>query len=466
VARMGKTKWYVNLPYDPKKSQGGSVPLRAKPSGSGDEAPWIAKWEVVPEGGSNTESKYLSLAARAQTADKFSLASKDDRFRTRLHLPQVGGDCYKVKCSKPDGSGTQEIGPFETWRKIFVSVHYMDAAALAIFNTLKPKVKAVFEKVFVELVFEPAAPTKTLVAEPWTCATPSNLPHLYSVAATPLTQRPHHLRLALVTELFDKKTETYGPLEVRKANCTAAGIRRYHFGRPLGWAAADSGCSRCRVSLGGALPWREITGLVKKAGADDLEVDLKSDAAAWGALSAGNPVWLYIETRERDEGFNGYCLDNFAALKTNRPEGAAGIAMTFAHEVGHALGQSVLRERKFDADGKRDGWEKNPDWHEDAQGGQGPHCHHDAKLVASTKTTSNKIWAWNGKPLCVMFFCSDPHRKGEYCPKCEKFFRRTNLCAASSSTRTMDLPRSAKEATNGSGKRQPTSSSSSSRVPS
>jgi hypothetical protein len=424
---MAKIKWYVNLPGNVKEHRGDAVPIRAKLSGSGDELPWIAKWSVEPDGGDNVESKYLSADARARTLDKFSLSGDDDAFTTWLKLPHVGGDRYKVKCSKPDDSASKESDVYETWRKIFVSVHYMDASALTAFNDLKGKVTSVFEKVFVELSWKPTAPKKTLVEEPWSCATPTHLPHLYDVTKDPLTHRPYHLRLVLVTELFDKVSESYPMREVRRAQCTAAGIRTYRFGRPIGWTKADSGCSRAMVSRGGADLWRDITGLAKKNGEDQLDINLKGDALAWAALTAGNPVWLDIRTNERDHGFNGYCLHNFATMKTNRPEGAAGIAQTFVHEVGHALRQATLWERKYDADGQADGFEKNPNWHEDAQGGQGPHCHYQAKLIASTRTTSLKIWAWNNQPLCVMFFCSDSHRTGEYCAKCTPLLKRTDL---------------------------------------
>ena len=417
-------KWYVNLPQDPEKHEGSVVRIVAAASDLGKKAR-VVDWKLVAEG-TNTKKKYLSAKQRAIVLPKSSV-NLEDKFRTLLFVPHVGGDKYKVEVKKRGGGGsTLETPTIETWRKIFVAVHYMDAKALQTFNSLRGTVEGVFKKVFVELAWEPAA-TKTLVEEPWTSATPTHMPHLYDTARTKLDHRPFHMRLLLVTEIYEKKNLKYGPLELRKAQCTAAGAHRYRFENPIGWTSADTGCRKAKVSLGAGTPWRDITDLATKAGDNVLSIEIKKDPQAWRQLEAGQPVWLYIETNEREHGFNGYSLNNFAVIKTNRPEGAAGCAQTFVHEVGHSLRQVVLWEAEHDDAGRRNGWVKNPLWHENAQGGQGPHCSHNATLAPSTKTKSHKVYVWAGNPLCVMFFCSDEHRQGEYCESCLPKLKRTDL---------------------------------------
>jgi hypothetical protein len=64
----------------------------------------------------------------------------------------VGGDKYKPRCSRlRDHSNPVDVEEFETWRKIYYSVHWMNAQCLATFNAVKTRFEAAFLQAFIEL---------------------------------------------------------------------------------------------------------------------------------------------------------------------------------------------------------------------------------------------------------------------------------------------------------------------------
>lgn len=139
-----------------------------------------------------------------------------------------------------------------------------------------------------------------------------------------------------------------------------------------------------------------------------------------------------MRTRERDH-YLGHSIGNFCCVRINESGTSAEIErtilQTFTHEIGHGFQQVVRRERTYNARGSASGWENNPRWHDDSEGGQGPHCSTNAKKVASTDTTSGQIWEHDSGTLCTMFFRDDSHvdSDGKFCANCIPRLKRANM---------------------------------------
>lgn len=416
---MSKIKWYVNLPGDlTMKHQGDAVPIKAKPNGTGSMLPWIAKWWVEPDGGANTEKKYLSAGARARTLDRFSLAGENDEFTTWLKLPHVGGDSYKAKCAKPDDTGNaKESDVYETWRKIYIRVHYMNDDCLALFNRLKPGIEKVFKDAFIEIVWLPD-PSQTLVDESYTSGEVYNMPHLYDVAKARLTHKPFHLRLVVVNDAYDPVEGAYD-----RQNVDVYKLRiDTHY--PLLDTRGTNGCKKAFARFDPSKPEVDVTSLAKKVGDQALEFDFSRDARLKKALDETKTLDVAVWTHERSHGYCGYSIGNFVCIKR---VGASDTSLlqTFTHEVGHALQQAVHVEPLYDDDGSENGEDENTHWHDDAFGGQGPHCFYNC-----TKNHAKKRIVPNGgAKLCTMFYADHPnvYDDGRFCEHCLPRLKRVSL---------------------------------------
>ena len=410
--------------------RGTLVPVVADSDAFGNHV-CVAEFWVEPVGSKNTEAKWLAAGARARMTKKLAI-NFTDKFRSTLALPHVGGDQYKVKVAKLGDKGNAlETQVFETWRRIYISVHHMNGEALKLYGQMKPKVEEVFKKAFVDVKWEPASSTKTLVEEPYTPADVVHMPHLYDAARSRLTRKPLHMRLLIVTDIFDKATRRYQK-NVGKADL-AKGDYLLSTGRPLGYRKADTGCAHAWVRTGPADPWVEVTEHVRKESDRKLRIHLHRNPGVWKDLKDGNTLRLVVDTRERDHGFCGYSLDNFCVVRSNEAGGLVTVLQTFTHEVGHSLGQAVDKEDVHDAaTGNRTGQEANANWHGDDHGGQGPHCHFHATRVASTRTTSGFTYAAGAGDLCTMFFRDDKkvEKQGAFCAECEPRLKRTDLSPA------------------------------------
>jgi hypothetical protein len=414
---VGKVKWYVNLDADlTVKRQGDAVPIVASAAGPDGDVAWIAKWSVEPDGGSNTDKKYLSGDARARTLDRFGL-SEDSKFTTWLKLPHVGGDSYKVKCAKPSGASAKESDAYETWRKIYISVHYMNDACLALFNRLKPGIEKVFKDAFVELVWFPA-PVRTLVDEPNTSGEIVQMPHLYDAAKTPLAWKPFHLRLVIVNDAYDPIDGAYDRQNVDVYQL------RIDTNQPLDDTRGTHGCKRALARYDPSKPEIDVTALATKVGEKALEFDFSKDAQLKRALDDGKTLDVVVTTHERSHGYCGYSCGNFVCIKR---VGASDTSLlqTFTHEVGHAFQQAVRYENLYDDGGSKTGTEENERWHDDVYGGQGPHCYFNC----TKDEVKKRIKPTAGQDLCTMFYADHPkvYADGRFCERCLPRLKRVPL---------------------------------------
>jgi hypothetical protein len=416
-------KQYVNLLKDAAKHHGAQVTLEVKASNLGPKKVGETDWWVEPVGGANTDPKYLGAGERTRLLLN-TVRNKNDAFRNTLHLPHVGGDKYKVRCAKKGTrAGALECEQFQTWRKIYYTVHWMNPDCLRIFNRVKGRFQDAFKKAFIEL--EQAATHKTLVDERRTLSS-NALFHLYR-RSPPLANKPFHLRIVVLNDIFDVESGAYTETAVNQA------VTTIQTDMPLSDAPGKPWLqhARARIEQTG-VAFNNIRSLVKKVSETEIRVDVSRNVQLAQALKNGQTLRLEIETRERMH-YLGHSIGNFCCVRINeagtRAQVQRTILQTFTHEVGHGFQQVVRRERLHDATGNATGWENNPTWHTDNFGGQGPHCSTNARLVVDRSTPSGQTYEHAAGTLCTMFFRDDPQvdPAGHFCPNCLPRLKRANL---------------------------------------
>jgi hypothetical protein len=422
---MATIKQYVNLPRKPKDHHGARVTIQVEAAQLGKKKVGTSQWWVEPDGG-NTDLKYLSKGQRAQVANQY-VRNVGDKFRNTLVLPHVGGDKHKAKCAKKgDKSTAKESDEYQTWRKIFYTVHWMNQDCKDIFDAVKGKFEDAFKVGFVEL--EKKADSRTKKDEPRTYATPPHLPHLYA-RRPELSDKPFHLRIVVLRDIYDAevKVYTWGSVASDKVNHDISPVELSDH-TPRHWLKR----ARARILPGGT--WVDVRRYAAKTGDSKFEVDLHGSKRFSKAVAAGKSLTIEVTVRERSH-YLGHSLGNFVCVRINEAGTRAAIErtilQTFTHEVGHGLQQTVRREALYKADGSRASpkWENNPMWHTDDYGGQGPHCHKNAKVAASTHTTSGNTYVHDAGDLCTMFFRDDAavQADGKFCDHCEPRVKRANL---------------------------------------
>jgi len=419
-------KQYVNLPYDADKNFGNRVAVEVEASSLGEEDVALVEWWVEP-GGDNQDEKYLSRRSRARPRKKVT-KNKKDKFKNKILLPHIGGDKYTVKCSKRgDRSSPVELEEFEIWRKLFYTVHYMNADCKTFFDELKGDFEKAFgvDKGFIEL--ENKAMTKTLVDEKNTKSS-NALTHLYKKKPK-LSDRPFHLRLVVLNDIYEPKNAKY------KGDSTAAEYEQAT-DRPL---AEKKAIRSVKARINGRGSWYNVKKHATLDGEKKIKVKLDEHDRIKKALDDGKKINVKIRTRERSH-YLGHSIGNFCCVRINEPgsrdKQKMTVLQTLTHEVGHGVQQVVKRERLYNAKGSAKGWEKNDKWHTNKHGGQGPHCSTNAKLVSSRhpktrkkRTSSGKWYVHDSGTLCTMFFRSDDQvdAKGEFCDSCEPRLKRVNI---------------------------------------
>jgi hypothetical protein len=423
-------KQYVNLPNKAADHHGSRVTLEVAANNLGPTRVGVTEWWVEPApGATNTDPKYLSSTERARPR-RLLARNRRSKFRNTVLLPHVGGDKYKVKCSKRgDRSSPVEVEEFETWRKIFYTVHYMNAQCQTTFDAVKGRFEGAYNPDgFIEL--EESARSQTLLDEPHTLATNNPaLTHLYR-RRPPLANKPFHLRIVVLNDIYDLIDGEYD-----QRNVTAM-VTTITTDNPLSDISATHWLRRARARVVGRRNrWVSIRALTRKVSDTEIEVDVTGNRQLSAAVTAGQRIRIQVRTRERDH-YLGHSLGNFCCVRINETGTPAAIQttilQTFTHEVGHGFQQAVERERNYDAAGNFTAWENNPNWHDDAQGGQGPHCHTNARLIASRRTTSGQIYTHDSGTLCTMFFRDDPavDAAGKFCAShCYPRLKRVNLNA-------------------------------------
>lgn len=417
-------KQYVNLPNAAADHHGASINLVVNADELAEEGVAYTEWWVEATGADNVDLKYLSTTKRARMRYATRHHS-GTRFRNTFLLPHVGGDKYQVKCSKRgDRSAPTELEEIETWRKIYYTVHWMNANCQNTFNAVKGRFKAAFEESFIEL--EEVASNQTLVDEIRTRST-NALTHLYRRRPT-LTNKPWHLRIVVLNDIFDIS-------EAEHNSDGSALIQDQWETGPLSEVTATHWLVSARAKVTGRGSWINVRSMITKDDDTHISYDFSGNRRLNDAINAGDTIDIEISTRERDH-YLGHSIGNFVCVRTNESGTAAEIEQTilqtFTHEVGHGFQQAMRRERTHNAAGNANGWESNADWHTDDYGGQGPHCRHNADEVADPDTDSGRSFASNGSTLCTMFFRDDDDvdADGKFCESCLPRLKRVNLSRA------------------------------------
>jgi len=427
---MATIKQYVNLPRKPADHHGSSVLIEVGAAQLGEGKIGTSEWWVDPVGADNTDLKYLSKLKRCRMASKYA-RNRRDKFRNTLILPHVGGDKYKASCSKKgDRSSPKEGDEYETWRKIFYTVHWMNQACKDTFDAVKARFEDAFKLAFIEI--EKKADSQTKVDEPRTIATPPHLPHLYDRRPV-LSNKPFHLRIVVLNDIYDAvaMVMTWASTQSKHLVLNIA-PEEFSDHTATHWLRS----ARARVLPNGT--WVNIRKYVNKTGPSGLEVDLTAHKIFSKAIDKGKSLKVQVTFRQR-EHYLGHSLGNFVCVRINEVGTAAQIQrtilQTFTHEVGHGFQQAVRREALFKPDGGRDNpkWEDNPMWHTNDYGGQGPHCHKNAKVVVDPagKTSSGFTYVHDAGTLCTMFFRDDAavDADGKFCDHCLPRMKRVGLGA-------------------------------------
>ncbi|WP_437723767.1 hypothetical protein [Sorangium sp. So ce861] len=424
-------KQYVNLPVKAADHHGSRVTLEVQANNLGTTRIGVSEWWVEDApGATNTALKYLSATERARPRRTHS-RNQSNTFRNTLLLPHTGGDKYKVKCSKRGNrSSPVDVEEFETWRKIYYTVHYMNAQCLATFTAVKARFEDAFKTpAFIEL--EQAGSLQTLVDEPNTLAS-NSLPHLYR-RHPPLANKPFHLRIVVLNDIYDLEDGEYDERSVTSL------ITMINTENPLSDVSPTHWLRQARARVVGRRnQWLNIQRYTTKVSDTEIRVDVTGHRQLAAAINAGQRIRIRIRTRERDH-YLGHSIGNFCCVRINETgtpaEIETTILQTFTHEVGHGFQQVVRRERTYDGNGNFKAWERNPMHHDDRFGGQGPHCAVNARRERDPDTPSG--WTYEHNPgagsLCTMFFRDDDavDSDGKFCDShCTPRLRRVNLDAA------------------------------------
>lgn len=428
-------KQYVNLPSNPKKQHGKTLKLEARVTGLAVGKPATLVWKVEPVGTDNTDLKFLARKQRARLRKKETRrtgAKKGDTlFPNKLDLPHVGGDIHRVTCWRKDApANILSTTDYETWRKIFYTVHYMNQQCLNTFQAVQARFEQAFAEGYIEI--DERQRLQTLKDEPMTDAKNAALPHLYRRKPA-LADKPFHLRIVVVNDLYDKETADYeetgktvSPVTIQTDQPLVSGKR---------WLLR----ARARIEGTPKKPWRNVKRWTTRTSDTDVEIDLTKRKEFVKALAAGKTIGVNLRVRERSH-YLGHSIGNFCCVRINETGTPAQIEQiilqTFTHETGHGFQQAVRRERLHDAKGNRakgaGAWEKNAHWHDDEYGGVGPHCSTNARLVPSLDTSSSQIYEHDSGTLCTMFYRGDTavDVDGSFCSSCLPRLERVDLGAA------------------------------------
>lgn len=437
-------KQYVNLTYDAEKRHGRTVTYRVSATPSlGRRVKWIL--EADP---SNTDLKYLSQKERARFQKDETVEDRQGYFRNTLFLPHVGGDKYKVKVhrAEDDPSTAVLVEEIETWRKIYITVHWIEQTGKQIYTNIKQRLNDGLAAGFVEC-------EEVLVAKPAQTQLHRNLndrslrskyKELY-----PLAHKPFHLRIVLVKEAYRDKEGMTTVLVNETTNDALAEVVKsgsnYKVKAKLDkeliedddWLVSAAGAERVGGGWGPAV---DLGGSVEKEDSRTLVVDLGAHAGLNTALETGGRVGVTFRFKYKDKK-NGSSQGNWNCVRTDRGGDRAaverGILGTFVHENGHAFAQVVREEQLYDDKGEPrtgvDSTETNAMFYTDEFGGKGRHCHTNAKLQASSSTASGQIYKWDntaGGDLCTMYHAGSAHRNdGVFCDSCLPRLKRANLSA-------------------------------------
>jgi hypothetical protein len=430
-----------------------------------------AEWWCVPVGNSNTDLRYLPRNRRIRPSENHPTltplvgSTSTGHFRTRITFPWVGGDKYQVKVCKRsdrrDPAKTRTLpDTFETWRKLFYTVYYMGPACYNFFLNVEARIQDVFNQAYIELERVQMIPTLTMISKVNTDPRDrfingrpgailnlrsTRVPHHPGRGRLPnhTTTKPYHLATIILPDVFDTSHRRHN-VRINSANGTLT--FGYMLFQPAGTTPLniELGVRRARIRWTGHPAWvnvrNRMTLVSISRNPERSRVDYNFNNVAgltnYLAAAAGNNFVFDVRTIRENHNFVGYNLGNICVLETI--SGVTSALQTFTHEVGHAVGQAVRRQRRWDAPTgtRRIASDVNPRWHNDIFGGEGDHCWYNARLRADRLPADHvaaghtAIFEYAGPGnLCTMFFEDEAHvdLDGRFCIYCQPRLIRQRL---------------------------------------
>jgi hypothetical protein len=454
---MPPTKQYVNLLTSaPNPEHGETRRLQVTPNtvpnvNAGDRLEW---W-IEPAAG-NTDLLYLSPAQRPRLQfNETAITAASGKFENTVTFPPGGGDKFIVKVAKTgDRANSLQTDEFETWRKIYYTVHYMGADSQNLFNSLRARFEAAFLEGFVELQQVQMVATATQMArvdatsEPmigrpdfhFMRDPPTGIVGLRPFGSGVLADKPFHVALLVVPDIYSAEEKSFTLGGSREIAGTTSVPYQLHTepGNPraLVYLATLSWPGRLAIDVKDKLSAVGTpTQYLSRVGWDFSTVPGLTNYLA----AAPTNTFDLDATVVAETVVMGYSVANFCIVRTI--DGSTDVLQTFTHEVGHGVGQTVEKESRWDGPGNVLGDEHNPFWHTDPYGGRGPHCATRATLrpaPASAGLTTNQWYGYGGAGhLCTMFFSGEPRVEpdGRFCENCVPRLKRFNLDTNSMTTR-------------------------------
>lgn len=182
-------------------------------------------------------------------------------------------------------------------------------------------------------------------------------------------------------------------------------------------------------------------GAIQASSPHHAEIDLAADpslAAIATAMQNGRELTFKgtLKGRESMGGYSPTTARWFIGLNTRALPGwnetivQRRLKLTIAHEIGHSL--SLTRQSVRNLATLTD--DANDRWYTNDHGGQGPHCHHNAHLVAAgaangfPDTPSGQVYRHNplsGGKLCIMYHAIDhDNMADQFCDRCLEQLKR------------------------------------------
>lgn len=210
---MAKKKQFVNLKTtgvhpDDVATAGRTFKVTAKPNKPPKKGK--VQWRIQP-GDDNVDEKYLAAAERAKLKDEESSLVGGDRFETELTLPHVGLDTVTVQVMKKkffSGWKKFQEQEFETWRRVYYTIHTTNDDCLNEFLGMKADFEAAFTPAGIELKELEDKRVRTnidpAVAECGDTANDYDLKYLYTGNTPPaLIYKPYNLKVVVVNDVAD-----------------------------------------------------------------------------------------------------------------------------------------------------------------------------------------------------------------------------------------------------------------------
>ncbi|MCB9398534.1 MAG: hypothetical protein H6510_12025 [Acidobacteria bacterium] len=425
---------YVNLDPDPDHPHyGDEIPLTADANQINADDSVRSEWWIEAQG-QNQPERFLSRAARAHFSESYP-RNQDHQFHNTLHLPHVGGDAYNCFCSKRDDRDNHHsFETIETWRKLYLSIWFMNDRCEQLFDSAFAMLRSEAERGFVEL--EEVNRFSTRTDEEQTVYH-NGLRHLYqdpnNAQASALEHTPFHMRVIVMNRLFNPATKPY-PGESQEVSHT----QNTQYDLPeTGWLASG----RIRLKKRGA-QWRTVNEgdeIIERTGIRSFRCDLSSLPEYWED-SNFNGHWQYEFVTHELNDLAGGNVGNLSLICTYSGQTAVTAeqsATIQTHEFGHACGQTVRRERTYNAHGGTQGWENHPTWYNDQYGGLGNHCSHNARLEPNAQSHQEYV-PIPSMTTCVMYHQLHVQQGRQYCANCLARLQRADLGRANMIARHWD----------------------------